>query len=127
MIELDDITLGYAVMDHDHADSLGLWEAAKAAPVGGLAQPFAAFAKHLREHFTREEGLMSEKGFFALHCHSDEHTRVLAVVASIEADLASGSEDRARRYLRYEFPDWFHNHLATMDRVTASFLANAER
>ncbi|MCG5239123.1 bacteriohemerythrin [Azospirillum doebereinerae] len=125
MLALDDIALGYAVMDRDHADSLDLWQAAKAAPAGALAGPFAAFANHLREHFAREEGLMKEKGFFALHCHSDEHARVLAGIASIEAELATGAEDRARYYLRYGFPDWFHNHLATMDRVTAAFLANA--
>lgn len=125
MIALDDITLGYAVMDRDHADSLQLLEAAKAAPAGALAAPFAAFARHLREHFAREEALMTEKGFFALHCHSDEHARVLAGIASIEAELARGGEEEARHYLRYGFPDWFHNHLATMDRVTASFLANA--
>ncbi|SMH58138.1 hemerythrin domain-containing protein [Azospirillum agricola] len=125
MIAFDDIALGYAVMDRDHADSLELWEAAKAAPAGALVAPFAAFANHLREHFAREEALMTEKGFFALHCHSGEHARVLEGIASVEAELAGGGEERARRYLRHQFPDWFHNHLATMDRVTAAFLANA--
>lgn len=125
MLALDDITLGYAVMDRDHADSLALWDAAKGAPAGELAAPFAAFTRHLREHFEREEGLMREKSFFAAHCHGDEHARVLEEIASVEAELAAGSEDRARRYLRHQFPDWFHNHLATMDRVTATFLANA--
>ncbi len=125
MIAFDDITLGYAVMDRDHADSLDLWAAAKAAPVGALTASFAAFARHLREHFAREEALMAEKGFFATQCHGGEHARVLEAVALIEADLATGSEERARRYLRYQFPDWFHNHLATMDRMTAAFLANA--
>jgi len=131
MLALDDITLGYAVMDRDHADSLALWETAKAAPAGELAAPFAAFARHLREHFAREEALMTEKEFFALHCHQGEHARVLDVIASIEAELTSvgitpsaPSEDQARRYLNHQFPDWFHNHLATMDRVTADFLAN---
>ncbi|PWC33797.1 hemerythrin family protein [Azospirillum sp. TSO35-2] len=125
MLAPDTITLGHAVMDRDHTDSLALWEAAKAAPAGALQAPFAAFARHLREHFARENALMTEHGFFALHCHMDEHARVLAVVATIEAELAEGQEDRGREYLRHHFPDWFYTHLATMDRVTADFLLRA--
>ncbi|WP_372397232.1 hemerythrin family protein [Azospirillum sp. HJ39] len=126
MLAPDSITLGYAVMDRDHADSLALWEAACAAPAGALQAPFGAFAAHLREHFARENALMTEHGFFALHCHMEEHARVLAVIAMIEAELGEGKEERARKYLRFHFPDWFHTHLATMDRVTADFLARAE-
>ncbi len=122
MIAFDDITLGHAVMDRDHADSLDLWTAATAAPAGALAHPFAAFAAHLRAHFAREEALMTEHGFFALHCHSAEHARVLARIASLQSALTPETEDAARRYLRSDFPDWFHNHLSTMDRVTAGYL-----
>ncbi|MBK1837715.1 hemerythrin [Azospirillum sp. YIM B02556] len=117
--------LGYAVMDRDHADSLALLKAACDAPAGELQAPFIAFAKHLREHFARENALMTQHGFFALHCHKDEHARVLTVVATMEAELEEGKEDRARRYVTEHFPDWFHTHLATMDRVTADFLAQA--
>ncbi len=119
-------TLGFAVMDRDHIDSVALLQAACDAPAGELQVPFAAFAKHLREHFARENALMTQHGFFALHCHKDEHARVLNVVAAMEAELAEGKEDRARKYVTLYFPDWFHTHLATMDRVTADFLAQAE-
>ncbi|PWC51997.1 bacteriohemerythrin [Azospirillum sp. TSA6c] len=118
--------LGYAVMDRDHVDSVALLQAACEAPAGELRAPFAAFAKHLREHFARENALMTQHGFFALHCHKEEHARVLTVVATMEADLAEGKENRARLYVTEHFPDWFHTHLATMDRVTADFLAQAE-
>lgn len=118
--------LGYAVMDRDHVDSVALLQAACDAPAGQLQAPFAAFAKHLREHFARENALMTQHGFFALHCHKDEHARVLNVVATIEAELEEGKEARARLYVTEHFPDWFHTHLATMDRVTADFLAQAE-
>ena len=119
-------TLGHAVMDRDHIDSVALLQAACDAPAGGMQAPFAAFATHLREHFARENALMAQHGFFALHCHKDEHTRVLNVVATMEAELAEDKEDRARKYVTLYFPDWFHTHLATMDRVTAAFLAQAE-
>lgn len=118
--------LGYAVMDQDHIDSVALLQAACDAPAGQLQAPFAAFAKHLREHFARENALMTRHGFFALHCHKDEHARVLKVVATMEAELEEGNETRARLYVTEHFPDWFHTHLATMDRVTADFLAQAE-
>nr|WP_295834973.1 hemerythrin family protein [uncultured Azospirillum sp.] len=118
--------LGYEVMDRDHVDSVALLQAACDAPVGQLQAPFAAFAKHLREHFARENALMTQHGFFALHCHKEEHTRVLRVVATMEAELEEGNESRARLYVTEHFPDWFHTHLATMDRVTADFLAQAE-
>ena len=118
--------LGFAVMDRDHVDSVALLQAACNAPAGQLQAPFAAFAKHLREHFARENALMTQHGFFALHCHKDEHARVLNVVATMEAELEEGKEARARLYVTEHFPDWFHTHLATMDRVTADFLAQAE-
>ncbi|PWC81794.1 hemerythrin [Azospirillum sp. TSH100] len=118
--------LGYAVMDQDHVDSVVLLRAACDAPAGQLQAPFAAFAKHLREHFSRENALMTRYGFFALHCHKDEHARVLKVVATMEAELEEGKEARARLYVTELFPDWFHTHLATMDRVTADFLAQVE-
>ncbi|WP_049976202.1 bacteriohemerythrin [Azospirillum sp. B506] len=118
--------LGYAVMDRDHVDSVALLQAACDAPDGQLQAPFAAFAKHLREHFARENALMTQHGFFALHCHKDEHARVLKMVATMEAELEEGDEARARLYVAEHFPDWFHTHLATMDRVTADFLAQAE-
>lgn len=117
--------LGQAVMDRDHIDSVALLQAACDAPAGELRAPFAVFAKHLREHFARENALMTQHGFFALHCHKDEHARVLNVVAAMEAELEEGKEDRARLYVTEHFPDWFHIHLATMDRVTADFLAQA--
>ncbi len=118
--------LGYEVMDRDHVDSVALLQAACDAPAGQLQAPFAAFAKHLREHFARENALMTQHGFFALHCHKDEHARVLKVVATMEAELEEGNEARARLYVTEHFPDWFHTHLATMDRVTADYLAQAE-
>ncbi|CAO3413982.1 bacteriohemerythrin [Azospirillum endophyticum] len=118
--------LGYAVMDRDHAESMALLQTACDAPAGELQAPFTAFAKHLREHFARKNTLMTQHGFFALHCHKDEHARVLNVVATMEGELEEGKEERARRYVTEHFPDWFHTHLATMDRVTADFLAQAE-
>ncbi len=116
------IALGHPMMDHDHAEALALLAAAEATPPGALAPAFAALADHLRAHFAREEALMAETGFFAQHCHSAEHARLLAVFASLQATLTPHHESPARTYLRSAFPSWFDTHLVTMDRVTAGYL-----
>ncbi|MFD1627971.1 bacteriohemerythrin [Azospirillum griseum] len=120
------ITLGHPMMDHDHAEALALLAAAEATPPGALAPAFAALADHLRAHFAREEALMAETGFFAQHCHSAEHARLLAVFANLQATLTPHHESPARTYLRSAFPSWFDTHLVTMDRVTAGFLMGGD-
>jgi hemerythrin len=108
-------TLGVAAIDRDHRDAAELLEAA-AAPGADIKEMAARLLAHCREHFAREEALMAECGFFAAHCHAEEHRRVLA-----EAEAAAlGREAEARDYVLGVFPRWLVEHAATMDTVTMS-------
>lgn len=110
--------LGVAVVDEDHQAAVDLIEAAKACADSELGGLMHKAAKHLSEHFAREEALMDECGFFAAHCHKDEHHRVLA-----EADLIVQAADQGnvlpvRTYLTQVFPAWLVQHAESMDTVT---------
>lgn len=87
---------------------------------GALAEVLA----HSRAHFAHEQELMERYDFPPYHCHSGEHERVLA---EMEAELAAWNAThdlaRLRHYVGETVPQWFVNHLETMDYVTAMFLA----
>ena len=61
---------------------------------------------------------MDECGYFAAHCHKDEHHRVLAEVQQIQSVAAAGDLDRVRAYLTEDFPAWLVQHAESMDTVT---------
>ncbi|MGE5478150.1 MAG: bacteriohemerythrin [Bacteroidales bacterium] len=119
----DGLNVGMDFMDHDHAET--------AAQINALAQSsgaeriavLEAFIAHSREHFAREEAMMEKTGFFALHCHRDEHARVLAEFEVVLARLKGGDAQDA--YFATTLPNWLLNHRNTMDLVTAQFARSA--
>jgi hemerythrin len=67
--------------------------------------------------------MMEKTGFFALHCHQGEHTRVLAEWEGVLERLRGG--DAQDGYFTDQLPQWLLNHRNTMDFVTAEFARNA--
>ena len=110
--------LGVAVIDKDHLDTVDLIAAAAGAADDRLPQLMDQAAHHLVQHFGREEALMDECGFFAAHCHKEEHQRVLAEAKHYQDAAALGQLDKVRTYLTQDFPAWLLQHAETMDTVT---------
>ena len=120
----DSLLVGVDFIDHDHQDAVEAMNhlAALSATEPGseaLRAAFAAFRTHCEEHFAREEAMMVAVDFFALAPHQGEHQRVLAELGAVAADLAAG-RDR-HDYFAEALPQWFLEHRATMDYVTADF------
>ena len=111
-------TLGVLVVDKDHQDAVTLIETAIASADNELAILLDKAAIHLADHFGREEALMDECGFFASHCHKEEHQRVLKEVVQIQILAAQGDLANVRTYLTQAFPDWLVQHANSMDTVT---------
>ncbi len=89
-----------------------------------LTQALAQWVNHTREHFQRENQLMREYGFPAYPMHSGEHTRVLALIESLQKDwLEQGDAGPLRQFLFEEWPRWFDQHVNSMDAVTARFVS----
>lgn len=123
--------LPVAFMNEDHRHAAEQLEAMQFALEGysadrlPLVTTSREFLQHNREHFGREELAMQASGFPPYAVHKGEHERVLAwldqLVASIEAGVP---ESTLRQAILQDIPTWFHQHILTMDRATAAWLAS---
>ena len=69
---------------------------------------------------------MQTYGFPAYPIHAGEHERVLGHLRDLCARWRdSGDTSELVRFVNEEWPRWFEQHLASMDAVTAQFLAQA--
>lgn len=85
-----------------------------------VLEKLSVFAVHTREHFLREESLMREARFPAYLVHKAEHDRALAEMNDeARAFRESGDDQRLASYLFRRLPEWFVNHMQSMDLVTA--------
>ena len=114
--------LGMPQMDATHREFVAL--AAELALAGAEDFPilFASLAAHTRRHFDGEGELMRACGFPAIAEHEGEHRRVLGELAHMQRGIDEGRQALARAYVKQYLPDWFANHLATMDAALAAGL-----
>ena len=93
-------------------------------PCSALDDLLARWEAHTEAHFERENRWMRQYRFPAYPVHAGEHARVLQ---ELQAVCAQWRERRdaapMRRFVNETWPQWFEQHLATMDAVTAQFLA----
>lgn len=117
----DALKVGIEFVDHDHQEAVEIINrmAAIAWEGGVPLADLAAFRHHCADHFAREEEMMRNVAFFATEPHGAEHRRVLAELDATLARLAAGEDCRA--YFTEALPQWFLDHRATMDFVTADF------
>ncbi|MHC3994371.1 hemerythrin family protein [Thiomicrolovo sp. ZZH C-3] len=89
-----------------------------------LAVALEALFLHTREHFANEEQLMREVGFPAYDMHKAEHDRALNTFQLVMMEWRNRHDNRIiRDYICVDTPLWLQQHIATMDTVTANFIA----
>ncbi len=89
-----------------------------------LSNALEALYEHTRAHFTNEERLMREVGFPPYEMHKSEHDRALNEFQLVMMDWRTKKDnDILRNYICSETPQWLHQHIATMDTVTANFIS----
>lgn len=113
--------LGVTVMDATHQEFITGLAALIAASEADFPHLLQALAAHTREHFDNESRLMQECRFPAITEHEGEHQRILGQVAQMQRLLAQGRSAMARAWVK-SLPDWFEQHLATMDSALAACL-----
>jgi hemerythrin len=92
---------------------------------GDVLARLAALREHTAAHFGREDDAMRRTGFPAFAVHHAEHVRVLAELDDeIRRYASTGDALRMRAWVLGDVPQWFVNHIATMDLVTARFVAD---
>lgn len=91
-----------------------------------LGALISEFLTHVEYHFSNEERMMLEHHVPVYPIHKGEHDRVRAEMQAICADWRSPEGFAAfTRHIRKGIPEWFANHVATMDMVTAQILAQS--
>ncbi len=113
--------LGVADMDATHREFVALADALATASDADFPARFAELREHTRQHFEHEGRLMRACRFPAIGEHEGEHLRVLGELAHLAARVAGGRLAMARAYVE-GMPQWFANHLATMDAALAGCL-----
>jgi len=83
------------------------------------------FLAHNREHFQREETAMLSSGFPPYAMHRQEHERVLGWLSALSDLVREGADPaRLRTIIERDIPAWLTQHVETMDRATALWIAS---
>lgn len=89
-----------------------------------LAGRLRALLEHTRQHFAQEEALMRQAGFPPYPVHKQEHDRILGELEALfDGWEVSGDSHALEHFLLTTLPDWMVRHVASMDKVTAHYLA----
>jgi hemerythrin len=124
--------LAVAFMNADHAEEARLIncaaeavEAFRAGRVGRdqVKAAFEALYSHTRAHFAREETAMTEASFPAYSFHQAEHVRILGELGEAERRFQESGEGAPLAAYLASFPEWFVQHIASMDTVTARYVS----
>lgn len=108
-------SLNLPAMDTTHHQFVDLLARAQAVPDGELLPALDALIEHTHAHFAAETEMMVACALGSRAEHEAEHRRVLAELAQMRDRAARGRFLLVRAYLADGVPDWFRNHLATMD------------
>lgn len=135
LVDLDaipQVPLDFVNADHREEGRLlnGVAEALDALDAGrgsaaAVGASLAALRDHTAAHFGREDDAMRRTAFPAYPVHHAEHARVLAELDDeIRRFAGTGDAGRVRAWVLGDVPEWFRNHIETMDLVTARFVAS---
>lgn len=88
-----------------------------------LLQQYRVWFEHTIEHFRGEEVLMLEKRFPPYPVHKGEHDKALSLMDDVYRTFETKSDIVAMKsYMSQAVPQWFVQHIQSMDTVTALFL-----
>ena len=79
--------------------------------------------EHTIAHFANEERLMQEHGFPPYPIHKYNHDQFLNEFAVLVQNWELSKDvEPLKMFLETTSPEWLHNHISTLDTVTAMFL-----
>lgn len=89
---------------------------------GAVTAVLSEIVAHCREHFGREERQMEQYRFPPYPVHKGEHERVLAQLDGLQRQWQTTEARAPLAAAVTQITEWFINHAATMDTVTASYI-----
>lgn len=91
-----------------------------AAEINALMDELVRLA---RDHFTFEEGLMTEYGFPGMEAHAREHRSLLERLANLSAVLHTSNPHKVELVLAF-ITDWAELHLLQGEKVLGEYLVS---
>lgn len=125
--------VAYDPMNDVHAEEVELLNTiesllASEASEENIGSAVEALFDHTREHFANEERLMREVGFPPYMMHKNEHDRVLNEFQLTVMDWRTKKDNSIlRNYFSTVIPPWLHQHISSMDTVTAQFISMVKK
>jgi hemerythrin-like metal-binding protein len=117
----DALSLNVAAMDDIHQEFVASLAALQTASDTDLVTRLDDMIAHSEEHFAQESVWMKAIQFPPIHCHEEEHDKVLIILKDVRVRVATGDLALGRNLARELMP-WFQHHAATMDTMLAQMI-----
>lgn len=114
--------LGFDPVDQDHRAFFELLEVVNQSDKAAFAERFAQLLALTEAHFDQENALMDQSGFAGTAEHQAEHARLLSEMRQVYQRVAGGRQMMGRAYARERLPQWFSQHIGSMDSMLVAHL-----
>ena len=131
LLEKKDIQLvSNAVMNMLHDEEMEIinsfYDAAVAKDIEKVDEIFKAVEFDVEDHFSTEEEMMEESGFYAAGIHKAEHDTMRGKIKDLKESWAKNKRpEEVQRFLEDEFKHWMQLHVARWDSETAMHLGDS--
>ena len=115
------MVFGYTPMDDVHVEFVEVVQQATDCADADFPARLDAVVAHLKHHFEQEDRWMDETGFPPGDCHRDEHAKVLASAAEVQALEPAQLIEVGREFIK-ALVDWFPNHADYLDSALAAWM-----
>lgn len=123
---LPDVALDFMNVEHQEAVDIynRIERDFKRHDVDAVIAGILEIQEHCIQHFAHEEQEMKACHYPPLQVHKQAHDRVLMEIDMVAKQLQDHRTlEKIASYIEHGFPSWFSHHLATMDKITAEFIA----
>ncbi|MDF1874250.1 hemerythrin family protein [Sulfurimonas sp. SAG-AH-194-I05] len=101
-------------------------DAAVAKDIEKVDEIFKAVEFDVEDHFSTEEQMMEESGFFAAGIHKAEHDTMRKKIKNLKENWDRDKDPKAiQHFLEDEFKHWIVLHVARWDSETAMALGDS--
>ncbi len=130
LIEKKDVQqVANAMMNMLHEEEIDIvnnfHDAVLAKDIDKIDELFKVLQYDIEDHFTTEEDMMEESGFYAAQIHKAEHDTMRKKVKDIQEHWDLNKDPSAvQEFLEGEFKKWIVLHVARWDSETAMHLGD---
>ena len=121
--DIENIILDYEIMDTIHSEFVDIYNSVDLTSNESIKSKAIELLIHTKNHFKKEENLMSEYSYSRTFEHKNEHNKVLAELQFfIDKSSSVFGMNILKSYYTQKLPHWFHLHLISMDSDLSGYL-----